>query len=405
MAKEDRTDTLNRSTDDKAAIAAFHQAIRTAQQNIARREADIKKIQARLNTTNWLEIFALGPSNLNNLEQIKAISDYTKLSSHDLNQKLAWHMAEIKELTDEVHANRMAIQQKENLAKSQFESAMQAKSKEMNLIYRTKFYENQRGFFAGLISNVTSDSADIKARLYASADQIIATCDLYDATIDSMNIWKSWDIVAKASAMDPTRAEYTDGSDKVFGILCNTLPVGMQGLKFLYNANNYTSLNFYLERIYRDRIDVEHAPDQYTQLVQKLSSEVEQINRTDARILLERSDKFRALSKGVKNDLIEQQSYINKVRFDIGYIDHKQKSELVDALLAITKSMENNIENFLVSKMKLKLNQTEFIDLKEAIQKRTAEYFGLDGVIKFGDGLGVGSNSAMSRATMLRPQL
>lgn len=385
-------------------IDAKQKAVVNLKYHIEALQKEIDQAKSRLDS--WLFKFvttiALDPKNLDNPENIDKI-DYTRLSYEDLSRKFKTMQKEVEKLSTKLKEEKDQITHIKDEIRAREKKYQQEKSNQLEQQYISLYEQDSTMFFRSsrIPGGVVSDPVSI----YKIADPIIAACDHFSKDTNLLDLWSAWQVVNEARAIsekqnDANKMRYADGSKKLLNVLCQYMPNGMQGVKFLYEAKDYDGLNKYLQiGLKNPTMDAEN----FQRDLADLSNLILQITKVDARIYLENADQFKKLSTKAKSIIIEQQAYIDRAEFDLHYIDPNPNSEKVEALRAQLILMKNNIRNFLDADIKFDLedNIKEFNRIKANIESGTKSLQDPSYDFGFGSGLGM---RMQSQKPVIRPE-
>jgi hypothetical protein len=307
----------------------------------------IHDIDARLKSwsLNTLEAIGLGTDDVNEDQHLYILPN-DKLSKNDLQRKKCLLQDKELELEAEIKGVQAVIRQLEMDAKAE-ETIKNAKiQQQKKLEYVAQYNTNPAMYFTSNLLALPTLGSQSKEDIYSHADKIIAITECINNDTPKDQLWPAWKLLAKARDLafqdqKSMREKYGIGARRFFMTLISILPAGLQGVKFLYDARDFDRADYYLNEAFMSAI----ADDQseFMNLLSDLADEVEIASKNIVKSVFAEIPRFNRLAKNVKNGLVEQQAYVNRLRYDISYAGSGVDKNTVAKLKQLSDTLEKNI--------------------------------------------------------------
>lgn len=265
---------------DTKAIANLSGTIAGYQKDIAEFEFKKQEVRRRLRSwvLRWLEAIGIKRDNLRDLKHINAV-DMKLLSSDDLKRKLKSYETSQTEIRVLITALQTQIESIKENAKAKIVNQSRAQHEQLTRSYVEQYQRNgPTAFFAAITVDEKNNLTTEQHALYKRADQIIATCELFNSDIDRYHLWLAWEVLDRVRAaeqrVNSKSHVYTDGAEKLLKVLCNiNNKLGnIDGLELLFKSKNYEKVNAYLRQIFLQNVVAD--PEQHKQLLESLKQDI-----------------------------------------------------------------------------------------------------------------------------------
>lgn len=415
------------ATNQQPSTIAIQNANADIQRNVQRMQNEIAELMVALRDIDkslgsiglkLMETIGLDRSDVTDDKHLYILPN-SKLSRNDLLRKKTLLQDRYAELTEELRGQYAIMRQLKLDIEHAQNQQQTATLKQQQLQIVKQYQADPHQFFITHIMVLNTDQKPSKEQVFTNAAELIAVSEYFDSHTDLQLIWQGWKVVAKARniatdalhnfMLDQRKDEhifqnltkrnqkFAAGAKQYFVAFTNLLPLGLQGIKLLYDAKDFDRVEYYLKEAFSQASLANRT--EYLQLLVDLAAEIHETCIRNSMQILSKSPDYNRLNKAQREEIVLEHAYAAQFRFDMSFMAENLSTTEMDVFRQYARLLDDHLNNQLHNPVDADVAKMEFEKLKLQITKHgsdirskllNGEHSDLPEDLQLGSGLGLG---------------